>query len=64
MPRLVHKLKNEQGEIYVAKVTKVDLLKEIEELNKRLTEAYETNMRLVNEKAAMVDKEDEEFENS
>ena len=48
----------------MAKVTKVDLLKEIEGLNKRLTEAYETNMRLVNEKAAMVDKADEVFENS
>lgn len=48
----------------MAKVTKADLLKEIEELNKRLTEAYEANMRLVNEKAAMVDKADEEFENS
>lgn len=46
------------------KVTKVDLLREIEDLNKRLTEAYETNMRLVNEKAAMVDKADKEFERS
>ena len=64
MLKLVHKLKNEQGEIYVAKVTKADLLKEIEGLNKRLTEAHEVNMRLVNEKAAMVDKADEEFENS
>ena len=48
----------------MAKVTKADLLKEIEGLNKRLTEAHEVNMRLVNEKAAMVDKADEEFENS
>ena len=48
----------------MAKVTKADLLKEIEELNKRLTESHEVNMRLVNEKAAMVDKADEGFENS
>ncbi len=48
----------------MSKITKADLLKEIEDLNKRLTEVNEVNMKLVNEKAAMADKADEEFENS
>ena len=53
-----------KGGTIMAKVLKSDLEREIEELKARLKEANEVNMRLINEKAEIVDRADESFENS
>lgn len=45
-------------------MSKSDLLKEIEKLNYKLDEYRGYNSRLINEKAAMIDNADDNFENS